>query len=810
MPPPSFASQSISQINVPRGISQLAKEVKQQTENFVRAPSPSQLEACHDAIHALLADPQVGVDVAEGNWLLHLDAAVERSQVCRTVGERLSADLFDLYYQAKVPPEQLRAGILSILEALALCLGAQHMIQDWWDVLIVPSLASSALGEADMARAVRLTVFMMMDVSPSEYEKPDATDDHEETMHVPSPAWQFTQSVLDMYIQSAYLLEMAQAADEEEEQAQEETDTSVSNTILAQPSLTRSLSSALALFGSIRPLPFLHHLDETFDNLSAQSTILSLLIQFLHAHSMHAYLIMSTHLLDKLVSTLETTESTRILAQGVACLLMIVPHIPMYLVRDGGLGVANMFRVYARAIYTPMTELESHTVPSATLLFTLLYGLFPLHFLAFIRAPAATLEALGDTRLWDDLVNPTVQSRSLSLFRCHLVHPHLATHDRAAELNPKTWQSSEASDRLAQCKSLYVPQPDGPGLDAPSPMLAPDAKGGTTFSDVTMLRNELRFELYMKEQLLIHIGRLHRDRITDAANEAEQQNLQHTIRALQAQLATLQTRLERQRSEVQATSGRHVQWERELNAKLSTYRDERRQRTVLVQQLTRDLEQSQRTVTQQAERISQMGERLFNLESELQLAAPRLERLQGYDATVRQLGRRLTEWEDGMVMMQAQREEMDKLLMQWEGMQLAVTNSERSARKHSEEAYRLAQDVGRLQSELVTTRALAERLRARLEEAALPAQPPAPPVDQAEMAALRARNTQLEMEMLNLRATLDLQRTNNQSHEPRTEWGVPAPHEVALFSPNTLAARDPVWEDDAVPPLSLDGTPDDI
>lgn len=800
MPPPSFSSQSLSQLNVPRGVLQLLKEVRQQVESLVRAPSSGQLETCLDAIQALLTDPHMGVEIAEGNWLLHLDAASEeRSPVCRSVAERLSLDLLDLYHQAKQPPEALRPSFLRLLEALALCLGAPRMMRDWWDLLIVPSLASPTLAEADVARAMRLTVFMMMDVPLSEYEAL-ATSTEGADAPTPSAAWQFAQSVLDMYIQSAFLLETTPPnADGAENE---------NRALLAQPSLTRSLSTLLSLFGSLRPLPFLHHLDEAFDNLSAQSTLLSLLMQFLHAHSMHAYLIMSTHLLDKLVTTLETTDTMRVLAQGVTCLLMIVPHIPMYLVRDGGLGVASMFRVYARAISTPMTELESHTLPSAHLLFTLLYGLFPLHFLAFIRAPAATLEALGDTRVWDDLVDPTVHSRSLTLFRCHLVHPNLATHDRATELHPKTWQNSEASDRLAQCMSLYVPQPDDPGLDAPSPMLAPDASGGTPASDVTMLRNELRFELYMKEQLLIHIGRLHRDRITDAANEAEQQNLQHTIRALQAQLSALEARLDRQRSEVQATSGRHVQWERELNAKLSTYRDERRQRTLLVQQLTRDLEQSQRTVAQQAERISQMGERLFNLESEQQLAAPRLERLAEYDATVHRLGRRLTEWEEGMVMMKEQREEMDKLVMQWEGMQLALTNSERSARKHSEEADRRAEQVARLEAQIASMTALTERLRAQIDTRATLQAPPPPPTDHAELEALRARNTQLEAEMLNLRATLDVQRTNSLQHDPRTQWGVPAPHEVALFSPNTLGLpRDPA-SDDEVPPLSLDGPPE--
>jgi hypothetical protein len=91
-----------------------------------------------------------------------------------------------------------------------------------------------------------------------------------------------------------------------------------------------------------------------------------------------------------------------------------------------------------------------------------------------------------------------------------------------------------------------------------------------------LLRNELNFELYLKEQHLRHIGRLHRDRIADTALEAERQNLYHSVRVMRAQLsATLQAQ-ERQRAEVATTKSRHSAWENELNQKLKTYREERK------------------------------------------------------------------------------------------------------------------------------------------------------------------------------------------------------------------------------------------
>ena len=91
-----------------------------------------------------------------------------------------------------------------------------------------------------------------------------------------------------------------------------------------------------------------------------------------------------------------------------------------------------------------------------------------------------------------------------------------------------------------------------------------------------LLRNELNFELYLKQQHLQHIGRLHHDHILDSTVEAERQNLYNTCKILKSQLSQAQAAFDRQRKENASIKRNHVQWENELNEKLKKYRSEKK------------------------------------------------------------------------------------------------------------------------------------------------------------------------------------------------------------------------------------------
>ena len=71
--------------------------------------------------------------------------------------------------------------------------------------------------------------------------------------------------------------------------------------------------------------------------------------------------------------------------------------------------------------------------------------------------------------------------------------------------------------------------------------------------EIMLLRNELNFVLYLKQQ---HLGRLH---ILDSTVEAERQNLYDTCKILKSQLSQAQAVYDRQRKENASIKRNHVQ-----------------------------------------------------------------------------------------------------------------------------------------------------------------------------------------------------------------------------------------------------------
>ncbi|PWN53777.1 hypothetical protein IE53DRAFT_294570, partial [Violaceomyces palustris] len=203
-----------------------------------------------------------------------------------------------------------------------------------------------------------------------------------------------------------------------------------------------------------------------------------------------------------------------------------------------------------------------------------------------------------------------------------------------------------------------------------------------------LLRNELNFELYLKEQHLRHIGRLHRDRITDTALEAERQNLYHTVRSLKSQLASMKSSLERQRTEAAATKARHVHWEADLNVKIKNYREERKTWTAEARSLKAQTEENLATIDALSRRLEDSESQLFELKTTLQLVEPKLDRIQEYESKIELQSKLLALWDKDVRNYEAQRKEMEQLLSQrWEmekaleTTELALTDAQSKALK---------------------------------------------------------------------------------------------------------------------------------
>jgi hypothetical protein len=113
--------------------------------------------------------------------------------------------------------------------------------------------------------------------------------------------------------------------------------------------------------------------------------------------------------------------------------------------------------------------------------------------------------------------------------------------------------------------------------------------------DLLMAKNELNFELFLKQQHIQQISKVHRAHVLDASVEAERQNLYNTCRSLKAQLHETRTLLEKEKSELERRKNKQAHWDTELKNKVQTFRDERKQLQFEVERLKQDIKDTRQT-----------------------------------------------------------------------------------------------------------------------------------------------------------------------------------------------------------------------
>lgn len=129
-----------------------------------------------------------------------------------------------------------------------------------------------------------------------------------------------------------------------------------------------------------------------------------------------------------------------------------------------------------------------------------------------------------------------------------------------------------------------------------SPSLRPSLGDTTNMAflrrEIMLLRNDLNFERYLKQQHLSHIGQLRRMQVREATVEAETQNLINANKILKGKLEeaknlTTQTKKESDKSRAQSKK-----WEQDLAAKLRAMKDEQKKWIIEGELLRRDLQES--------------------------------------------------------------------------------------------------------------------------------------------------------------------------------------------------------------------------
>ncbi|KAK0643598.1 Hamartin protein-domain-containing protein [Cercophora newfieldiana] len=250
----------------------------------------------------------------------------------------------------------------------------------------------------------------------------------------------------------------------------------------------RMINEALLIFGKKNPKCFMIALNGFLVKKDFRDNSLHLLCDFVASQPPHLHLILQTPLFPSILHSLQKDESTSTVNTAVLALIMILPFMPSSLVPY----LSTLFNVYARLLFWDRDSLfaqehtgfdiepedvgggvtwektlldpdhDAHSIHYLPGYFTILYGLYPINFVDYIRKPQRYLRHASSAEDID--VQATeIRARSERFREKHRLHPNfynLTIESEKSDLS--RWIKSEGAEVLADCLALCIPDQDEP------------------------------------------------------------------------------------------------------------------------------------------------------------------------------------------------------------------------------------------------------------------------------------------------------------------------------------------------------------
>ncbi|KAI8956393.1 hypothetical protein F4801DRAFT_15195 [Xylaria longipes] len=242
----------------------------------------------------------------------------------------------------------------------------------------------------------------------------------------------------------------------------------------------KHLRDTLLLYGKKRPKDFMAVIDQFVCKASHRARSLLLLSSFVQSQPPHLHLILETPLFGNLLTCLQRDTSTVTISLALTVLTMILPHAPSSLVPH----LPTLFNIYARLLFWERelsihitsedgterrlssspdweicpfsSDVDDTTVSQLFNYFTVLYGLYPINFMDYIRKPQRYLRhaEVSDADVIE--VQPTEIRHASERFRqCHLLHENFYTLTIDSEKTDfGRWIKSDPAEVVADCLAL--------------------------------------------------------------------------------------------------------------------------------------------------------------------------------------------------------------------------------------------------------------------------------------------------------------------------------------------------------------------
>ncbi|CEL57354.1 Tuberous sclerosis 1 protein homolog OS=Schizosaccharomyces pombe (strain 972 / ATCC 24843) GN=tsc1 PE=1 SV=1 [Rhizoctonia solani AG-1 IB] len=196
--------------------------------------------------------------------------------------------------------------------------------------------------------------------------------------------------------------------------------------------------------------------------------------------------------------------------------------------------------------------------------------------------------------------------------------------------------------------------------------------------EVLILRNQLNFEIYLKELVQQHVGRLHQDKIVSRSEEAERQSLHVKLKDYKAKLTKAQEDLATIRAEAAGTKSRHTQWVTELQDKLTRFREEKRSWAAEAVELRGEVNDTRAALKAQNEALADALNEVFDLKQQLRESAPKVEKIAAYEQRIDHLVRAQALRDDSPEMRayQEDRAKLDEMISNYAKMELQLQSFE--------------------------------------------------------------------------------------------------------------------------------------
>ncbi|KAH6607794.1 tuberous sclerosis 1 [Trichoderma cornu-damae] len=249
----------------------------------------------------------------------------------------------------------------------------------------------------------------------------------------------------------------------------------------------RMIGDALGQFGKKRPKActafaltvFFSSLDGYVVKKKYRKASLIFFCDFIQSQPPHLHQVTQTPLFTDLLTCLQQDTSTTVISAALTALIMLLPHMPSSLVPH----LPTLFNIYTRLLfwekeragtlespshdselasrwevsaYDP--ETEDTNIPHLSNYYTILYGLYPINFMDYIRKPQRYVRHANAYHTDEIEVQPTEIRHQSERFRsCHVLHPNFYTLTIETEKTDfGRWIKSEAAEVVAECMALCV------------------------------------------------------------------------------------------------------------------------------------------------------------------------------------------------------------------------------------------------------------------------------------------------------------------------------------------------------------------